>query len=78
MRVHGKAKDSFYHQRQQYAAGDPITLTKGEADDMVKSGLIELTGEHEADDDLLGDGKKMEAPVENKMEKTVSNKSVKK
>lgn len=63
------AKQSFFHGRHRYEAGDPVDVSKGEADDLQKAGLI-------GEEDLIG-GEKMAEPVKNKMEKPASNKHVK-
>lgn len=80
MHVKATALDSFFHGRKGYAAGDPVILSKGEAADMEKSGLVEIVSEHEGDEeeDLLGEGGKMEAAPQNKMEKAPANKAGKK
>lgn len=64
------AKQTFFHGRQRYEEGDPVEISKGEAEELSKAGLI---GEEE---DLIG-GDKMAEPVKNKMEKPVSNKHAK-
>lgn len=77
MKVEATAKSHFVHGNQHFAEGDKGQFTKAEASDLEKSGLITV-GDDVSEEDLLGDGEKQAPAVENKMEKPVANKAVKK
>lgn len=70
MQVTVKALDSFFHGRQSAVKNDTFKVGKGEADELVKSGLVEVVDDESAE--------KMAAPVENKMEAEPENKSTRK
>lgn len=66
-----QAKQTFFHGRQRYEVGDTVEVSKGEADDLHKAGLI-------GEEDLLGGhDEKMAPEVKNKMEKPAANKHTK-
>lgn len=67
MQVTVKALDSFFHGRQSAVKNDTFKVGKGEADELVKSGLVEIV----ADEPSM----KMDEPIENKMEAEPENKS---
>jgi hypothetical protein len=46
-----KALDHFQHGRVAAARGGEYNFSKGDADDLVKAGLVELVGESDKDDD---------------------------
>lgn len=74
MKVNAKIKSSFYHGNKPYAPGDEAQFTKAEANDLEKSGLIEITGEA---DEEQAETKMADAP-ENKMADAPANKRAKK
>lgn len=67
MKVTVIARDSFAHGSRQYVAGDPVEVSKGEADELLKAGLV-------ADGSGAG-GEKMEGQARNKMEAAPENKA---
>ena len=71
MKVNAKIKSSFVHGNKPYAPGGEGQFTKAEANDLEKSGLIEISGDAEEDPD---DTKMADAP-ENKMADAPANKS---
>lgn len=82
------ALDSFAHGAKQYVAGDPVQVSKGEAEDLRKAKLVSIedvapqtgvTDSQPAEDDLedLVGGKAEPAPL-NKMEPAPANKGKKK
>lgn len=74
-----KALDSFHHGRLNAVRDAIYTMSKGEADDLKKAGLVEEVGDAADDDvdDLVG-GAKMEPITSNKMEAKPENKAAKK
>ena len=68
--VKAVAKSSFYHGRTQYEVGHPIEISKGEASDLEKDGLIERV---EEETEI-----KMESAPKNKMADATVNKASKK
>jgi hypothetical protein len=71
MKVNAKIKSSFVHGNKPYAPGDEGQFTKAEANDLEKSGLIEVGSEVE---DEQAETKMAHAP-ENKMAEAPANKS---
>lgn len=71
MKVNAKIKSSFVHGNKPYAPGDEGQFTKAEANDLEKSGLIEISGEAEEEP---AETKMSDAP-ENKMAGAAANKS---
>lgn len=78
-----KALTSFVHGRVQMHQGDEQEFSKGDADDLVKAGMVQIVADdpqpepQPADDgvdDLLGEEKAEPAP-ENKMEAAPKNKA---
>ena len=76
------ALDSFAHGSARYVAGDEVKATPGEADDLIKAGLVSVGDAPDAPgapaaeenlDDLVG-GEKMADEVENKMAPAPTNK----
>lgn len=90
MKTKVKAITSFMHGRVHSHAGDELEVTKGEADELQKAGLVQFSDEQEEAaqpatqdpqagddvDDLLGDdsGAKMDEEPKNKMETAPENK----
>jgi len=72
MKVNATVKAPFYHGNTPYAEGDQGQFTKAEANDLEKSGLIEIGGETEEVET------KMDAAPENKMADAPANKRTKK
>lgn len=83
MQVQVKALDSFAHGRLDAHKGGEYPMSKGEADDLRKAGLVEIIGaddsapktatDSQGADDLLGDAKSDAAP-QNKMAPAPANK----
>lgn len=73
MKVNATVKSPFYHGNTPYAEGETGQFTKAEANDLEKSGLIEIGGEAEEEADT-----KMDAAPENKMADAPANKRTKK
>jgi hypothetical protein len=70
MKVRVKALDTFSHGPHHPARGDEFSMNKGEAEDLAKSGLVQiLTDEQEGDD-------KAAEQHENKMEAAPANKGL--
>lgn len=89
MKISAIANDSFAHGNKQYVKGDPVEVTKGDAEDLRKSGLVSyedpapqtgVTDSKPAEDDLddLVGGDKAEDVPQNKMEAAPQNKGKKK
>lgn len=78
MKVTVIALDSFAHGNRQYVAGDPVEVTKGEADEMLKHGLVkeqEEEPEQQSDEAQKPiESQKMDEPASNKMDKPTANK----
>lgn len=73
MKISVKAATHFAYGSRVYATGDTMEVTKGEADELEKAGLItlgEATGEQEAEP-----AEKMADDVENKMADAPANKA---
>lgn len=70
MQVNATVKSPFYHGNKPYAEGDSAKFTKAEANDLEKSGLIEIGGDAEEETEA-----KMEPAVDNKMADAPANKS---
>lgn len=79
------ALDSFAHGRIQYVKGDPVEVSKGEAEDLRKAGLVTVgtddgpktaTDSQDDLDDLVG-GEKMDEAPKNKMAPAPANKGKK-
>lgn len=77
-----RALDSFTHGRLSLERGQKATLNNYDAEDLVKVGLVEIVGESDDLDDLVGgkmaplSGNKMQSKADNKMApKSDSNKS---
>ncbi len=64
-----KALSSFVHGRVQLQQGQEAEFTKGDADELAKSGLVEIVGGGEDHTET-----KMAEPVENKMADAPANK----
>jgi hypothetical protein len=69
MKVNAKVLSAFYHGNQTYSEGITAQFAKGEAHDLEKAGLVEVTGEVE------DSGVKMADAPENKMADAPANKS---
>jgi hypothetical protein len=87
IKVKIKALDAFSHGALLAAPGGEYSINKGDADELVKAGFVELVSETDESqtgvtdsqedlDDLVG-GKAEDAP-ENKMEAAPANKGKKK
>lgn len=90
MKTKVKALTSFMHGRVHAHLGDEIEVTKGEADELVNAGLVQIAGAPAAaveepakdpaveevtdPDDLVGGHQKMDDAPENKMEAEPENK----
>lgn len=86
MKIKVKAITSVMHGRHHMQAGDELEVTKGEADELQKAGLVQIVGEQEAAaqpgtpdtkvaaEDLTG-VEKMEDEPQNKMEPAPENKA---
>lgn len=73
MKIEVKAATSFAHGSRSYNVGDQVEVTKGEADELEKAGLItlgEAPGEQEPEP-----AEKMADDVENKMADAPANKA---
>lgn len=71
MYIQAKVTGHFAHGSRTYAIGDTIEVTKSEAEEMQKSGLVEIVSD--------APQKEKQAPeVENKMADAVDNKSMSK
>jgi hypothetical protein len=68
-----KALTSFVHGATVLSPGQEAHFTKGDAEELVKSGLAERIGDASEEDDLLGE--KAEPAVKNKMADAPANKS---
>lgn len=71
MKVNVTIKSQFVHGNKPYIPGEPAQFTKAEANDLEKSGLVEVGGDVE---DESVDSKMADAP-ENKMADAPANKS---
>ena len=70
MKTKVKVKEVFYHGKTPYAIGEEAEFTKGDAEDLAKSGLVELVGNQAEPAEA-----KMGAEPENKMADAPANKS---
>lgn len=68
-----KALTSFVHGATVLSHGQEAHFTKGDAEELAKSGLVEIVT-HDDSDSLLGD-EKMAGDIDNKMAKAPANKS---
>lgn len=77
MKTKVKALDSFVHGRTHLVAGDEAEFSKGEADELLKAGLVEIAGQQEevAPPDASQQDAKMDDEPQNKMEAAPENKS---
>lgn len=73
MQVNVTVKSAFYHGNKPYVVGEKATFTKAEANDLEKSGQVEISGDAEAEVET-----KMEAAPKNKMADAPVNKASKK
>lgn len=74
MNVEVKALDSFLHGKNDVVRGESFKVTKPEAEELAKSGLVEMVEEKAIETPRLQDVK-MEGAAENKMAEAPANKS---
>jgi hypothetical protein len=77
MKVTVYPTDSVVFGNRKYEPNDPMTVTRGEADELIKAGLVSEevpAGARQEDADEDEPSQKMEPEVENKMEATPKNK----
>lgn len=74
MKTKVKVKEVFYHGKTPYAIGEETEFTKGDAEGLAQSGLVEIV----ADKAAPAPETKMEAAPKNKMADAPVNKASKK
>jgi hypothetical protein len=78
MKVTVYPTDSVVFGNRKYEPNDPLTVTRGEADELIKAGLASEevpAGAKQADTEQAEPSQKMEPEVENKMEAAPKNKA---